>query len=57
MINYLVVSTVIFAYLFVIWSTVSNFDKFHKLGCFILAAWGAFEILTALGWVVKLPVG
>ena len=57
MINYLAVSAVIFISLFVIWITNSWLNKFLKLVFLSMAAWGAFETLTVLGWVVKLPVG
>lgn len=50
---YLVVSTALFAYLFLIWKDKNWTNLFHKFTMFILSIGGIVLCLNAFGFIVK----
>ena len=50
---YLVVSTALFAYLFLIWKDKNWTNLFHKFTMFILSVGGIVLSLNAFGFIVK----
>ena len=50
---YLVVSTALFAYLFIIWKGKNWTNLFHKFTMFILSVGGIVLSLNAFGFIVK----
>lgn len=54
MIEYTVVSGVVFAFLTFIWSSKSWPDKLIKFGLLLLTVWSIFLSLQTFGYVVKL---
>lgn len=54
---YALVTAFVLAYMFVLWSTKNMFNICIKLALAGLVLWGAFNVLTSLGYVVKVSSG